>query len=86
MFVYTPTRCGFHEERETKYCSLGICNVYSYVLSEALCPKFGISLSADHLPKLSADSGAVTVRRRNPSKQLARSWMNDMDNDEYSVG
>ena len=38
-----PPRCGWHEERENKHCSLGTVNIYSFVLSESLCPKYGIS-------------------------------------------
>ena len=43
-------RCKWHEERENKYCSLGVVNSACYVLSDTLCPKYNIALTANHLP------------------------------------
>ena len=64
-------RCKYHEDVEVIYCSLRECNIYCFVISEALCPKFGVSLTVKHLPKgLPPVGGQLTPR--NPSLQP---WM-----------
>ena len=53
------------------HCSLRECNIYCFVISEALCPKFGVSLTVKHLPKgMPSIGGQLTPR--NPS---LKSWM-----------
>ena len=47
-------RCEWHEERENKHCCLGVVNMYCYVLSDTLCPKYNIALTANHLPPQTA--------------------------------
>ena len=65
------SRCKYHEDLEVIYCSLRECNIYCFVISEALCPKFGVSLTVKHLPKgLPPIGGQLTPR--NPSLQP---WM-----------
>ncbi len=53
-------RCGWHEQRENRFCSLGTVNVYCYVLSDNLCAKYGIALTKNHLPE-KVSSPACTV-------------------------
>eukprot|EP00731_Ephydatia_muelleri_P012333 Em0006g1227a len=42
--------CSWHEERDCKFCSLGTVSVYSYVLSDCLCEKYGVAPTRNHLP------------------------------------
>ena len=65
-------RCDFHNEKETKYCSLGVCNIYTFVMSETLCPLYGISLTSAHLPKLVVQGVVTSIKPKTQSEELAR--------------
>ena len=71
VYVLSYSRCKYHEDLEVIHCSLRECNIACFVISEALCPKFGVSLTVKHLPKgLPPVGGQLTPR--NPSLQP---WM-----------
>lgn len=78
-YIFCSLRCDFHEEKETKFCSLGVCNIYTFVAAECLCPKFGVSLTSAHLPKLSVGGTVTTFKMKTPSDEVAR----DLDNEDY---
>ena len=65
------TRCLWHEQRENKNCSLGCCKIYCFVISDAVCQKYGVSMTSQHLPRCSdvrpALFGPVASGRSTPS-------------------
>jgi len=51
-------RCGYHEEKEVRHCSLAAVNICAYVASESLGPEFGITLRSSHMPPISASAAS----------------------------
>ncbi len=79
LILFCSLRCDYHEEKETKFCSLGVCNIYTFVAAECLCPKYGVSLTSSHLPKLSVGGTVTTLKMKLPSDEVAR----DLENEDY---
>lgn len=44
------TRCQYHEDKEVKFCSLGIVNRYAYAISDNICNYFDVLPTKNHLP------------------------------------
>lgn len=50
-FDYTPnSRCDFHEDLGTNYCSLGLVKKYSFLISDNICQSYDINLTSHHIP------------------------------------
>lgn len=68
------TRCGWHEQREIKYCSLSTVKIYrytifliiaqnfcSFVMADHLCSKFQVSITPAHLPELPEQPAGIVI-------------------------
>lgn len=50
-FDYSPnTRCQFHQTEGSVYCALGTVKRQAYLISDHLCPMYGIPVTTRHLP------------------------------------
>ncbi|XP_060079963.1 uncharacterized protein LOC132559373 [Ylistrum balloti] len=48
---YEPKiKCAFHEDKECKYCSLGILKRYAFAISDSICQKYDVDLTKNHVP------------------------------------
>ena len=72
-FDLSLVRCAFHEDLDLIHCSLRECNIACFVMSEALCPKFGVSFTVKHLPKGITPVGGHKSTQR--SSMGLRPWM-----------
>lgn len=70
------TRCKYHEELDSKFCSLGIVKKWGFLLSDYLCPKADVQITSRHLPCISDDEIAtpyVSNNRNTEQSQLPHS-------------
>jgi hypothetical protein len=68
IYDYTPEiRCAFHEyEKNNVNCCLGIVKKYCFLISDAICPLYEISLTERHVPKLKPSGVLVRSENLNP--------------------
>lgn len=50
-FDYSPnTKCRYHQEEGTINCALGLVKRKAYLISDHICPLYGINVTPNHLP------------------------------------
>ncbi|XP_064651283.1 protein maelstrom homolog [Lineus longissimus] len=63
VFDYeTGVMCSYHEEVESKFCSMGRVRIYSYSLADAMCALYEIELTSKHLPSRSTEPVCSVIR------------------------
>ncbi|GFT88397.1 protein maelstrom homolog [Nephila pilipes] len=59
---YSAARCAFHNEKDCQNCALAYSKRLCYLLSDAVCPVFGVQLTEKHIPdQTSAEKEYVVI-------------------------
>jgi hypothetical protein len=69
----SDTKCTHHDEVDTLWCALGLIKRKAYLISDYICPMYGIEISADtrHLP-VERDVGVVVRDELEELKQSSK--------------
>ncbi|CAF0711813.1 unnamed protein product [Brachionus calyciflorus] len=81
------TRCGFHEEEGVIHCAFAKAKKLAYLLSDELCPSYGIQVTESHLPTEKPVGTVVYSNKFNTNDQRGKKYFNDLrkrphENDE----
>ncbi|GIY51041.1 protein maelstrom [Caerostris extrusa] len=72
-------RCEFHDEKDCHNCALAYCKRLCYLMSDAVCSLYDITLTAKHIPTRSSEKKDYVVTTFNDASFIDKSGRTRLD-------